>query len=856
MNRHRTHSARSSSSSADGSSPALPELSLDASLQCLHREEDLSTSSFASIALSRVWLQEQEAESEETRRSSSGLNTSISAFRFPPTQSTRSLESHFRHNEPEETAVSSRPRTSRGMRYHKPFLSSSRTTSIASIPAFDAEHTPDQEAASSASFAEDGRQGGFGALKARHSGFDNHDRRSAYKQPSESNYDPAPKHIDFQAEESPDGVPTQRRQTSRSRDSAWSVLLAPMQTSPRTKSSTDDHLARSCILLPLLPSLSKQVKLLRSHLVEDQKSWPDLDATSAIDLFLHLNIASVAPSAQVARLTPRSWASIFARFNGAESLANAAPLPKLYRETGLPIAATIRYALTPTVPESSTSEGFVSPRIDSVKQGQGSNDSNPWLRREVSTARSPATAGHDGSSGRMTASRSFPGAIALERFVSSPHHSSAVRCTTGAAKMSPADSTPARLVKLRPLSLAAAHRLGPSVVSTPLIADSRADQEARKIRTSTNAPKKVAKIERVEDAAWNERSHHQRYQSSQRSSHSSFPSHAATSSTSSRASASEHTSQTSPRTTSERFHDSGESDRDLGSRFWTHLSSLGQLVSTQNQQALETTRQRHHHSTQAGSISSAASEASILDFSPLGILMPSDAVHDEDPKSSRPVDASSRSSLFPRDDARKESSRLLGRRRACSSMIPLTGWRAGDTDLRTSQESLSTRNLPQVLLIEPRRRTTDSALDSEPNDLVTPTVTTFQGRARALSFQPLPSAHLDDTFGDSEPRKVRHVVWPEAIGQLSKSHSHRAAGRRRTVDNAPLSGQQASPAPRSDEMQSSYSSLQDQGQLDTDAVPDQEQSSPLSGLFYDRWVEQVDGEVNGELGRRGSTPAV
>ncbi|CDR99491.1 hypothetical protein [Sporisorium scitamineum] len=83
-----------SAPSSDVSSPALPELSLDASLQRLHQQEDISASSLSSAARSRAWLQSHYQGSSEHEPSlpiessppvtESGNLDHSEAFRFPP----------------------------------------------------------------------------------------------------------------------------------------------------------------------------------------------------------------------------------------------------------------------------------------------------------------------------------------------------------------------------------------------------------------------------------------------------------------------------------------------------------------------------------------------------------------------------------------------------------------------------------------------------------------------------------------------------------------------------------------------------------------------------------------------------
>ncbi|KAJ1594825.1 hypothetical protein NDA11_006375 [Ustilago hordei] len=276
--------------------------------------------------------------------------------------------------------------------------------------------------------------------------------------------------------------------------------------------------------------------------------------------------------------------------------------------------------------------------------------------------------------------------------------------------------------KLRSLSLATAHPLSATEpVSTKQI------QAAGGLAFGSDLQESIVSNPEEEHEAPSLR---QRYQSSRGSSHRSFPSHTTSLSTHPTQPTSIHSSRSQLRPPSQHVESDGDADtEDVGSRFWTQLSSLGKQVSR------EKTAPGLEGFGRAGNVSasSTASSASVFDFSPLGIFVPTEA---EEPsreiqQDTGSVNVSPTSLTLPTGT----STGLLGRRRAYSSMVPLTGWRAGDNDISTAENSAL--DLPQVLLLHARESSGPSELNVfDSMDLVTPTVSTFQGRARAQSFQP------------------------------------------------------------------------------------------------------------------------
>ena len=201
-------------------------------------------------------------------------------------------------------------------------------------------------------------------------------------------------------------------------------------------------------------------------------------------------------------------------------------------------------------------------------------------------------------------------------------------------------------------------------------------------------------------------------------------------------------------------------------------------------------------------------------------------------------------------------------------MVPLTGWRAGDSDLLTEegQNTAVVRELPQVLLLERSGRDPSEVLQHDTMDLVTPTAPTFQNRVRAQSFQPWTS---DVTaVSDSATRKAfaaggkRKDVWDETMQQLA--NQLRQSGRQpsdpsplrmgsRATEHSPESPEAESGTAIGPNARSKVSPTTLLAASREEARPSSNQNSPLPGLLYENWAERVDGAVLGDLGRRVST---
>ncbi|KAJ1019332.1 hypothetical protein NDA13_006249 [Ustilago tritici] len=810
-----SRSIRSATSSVDFSSPALPELSLDASLQRFHQEEDVSVSSISSAARSRAWLREsQQYEIQHQSSWSQELSPHYHptepvsterhpSFRFPPllpSQPITSSKERLGATPLGDPALQARPRTSRGSSHPKPFLSSSsRATSIASI-----------------------------------------------------------------AE-----VEQQDKQDARPR-----IVFG----TPSTNAEAQTH--DETILLPFQRSIEDQIECLKAHLSTSPNFNAKCGSDSDVDFYLDLSSVSALPASTMARLTLQSWKIAFNRYfeDGATfDKHRDVSLPYLFRETGLPIVALIRFVLTPSLNSLRPSPSVFGKSHTAVstlksasaaRSGIDTHDSSPWTRRESEMTVSRANTGRLGISSSMVQSKSFPGAprtpVRKSPLPYSPQTRSFprdnVRPLISAALTSTASPTTQSQShqqigyrggednKLRSLSLATAHPLSATEpMSTKQI------QVAGGLPFGSDLQESVVSNPEEEHEAPSLR---QRYQSFRGSSHRSFPSHTTSLYTHSTQPTSIHSSRSRLRPPSQNDESDGdadtEDDSDVGSRFWTQPSSLGEQVSR------EKTASGFEGIGRARnvSVSSTASSASVFDFSPLGILVPTEA---EEPsrdiqQDTGSVNVSPTSLTLPTGT----STGLLGRRRAYSSMVPLTGWRAGDNDISTAENSA--RDLPQVLLLHAWESSGPSELNVfDLTDLVTPTVSTFQGRARAQSFQPSISfqPRLDASLALGGLGTKRQDVWEEAMNQLSDRFSR---PKRQSVRKQSASGEtHASPRISADADaggvvdQDHTQTTEDTTTVVVDRWPPSIESSPLPGLFYENWAERVDVGIDGDLGRRGST---
>ena len=866
-------------SSSDFSSPALPELSLDASLQRLHREEDISASSVSSAALSHAWRLRTREESEDCPESSSPLfpRTEVVegernyAFRFPPVAPVHDSRgpsptsiSPGTTTFQEQPALPSRPRTSRGLSQPKPFLSSSsRTTSIASIAEVEDGQGKDEAAGPQIVFGTPFAGNAFGrGLDTFGDDFSDlgpHDRARSDSSASDGSrdFDSAfsPKQADAPRLHASSRRTEQRRPRAGtdSNGSPWTVLFAPYSQTETSAQEDKLNTGEPSILLPLLSSLEDQVDQLKSHLSKSHEQR--LVDTSDFEFFLDLGSVSALPSNTQARLTPQSWSFAFARLvsqaaGGHESRLTE-PLPYLYRETGLPIAAFVRYRLLPRPVQHRPSRAALqeigitaSQRNDApgLKPGSQLQASSAWTRRESEMTVSLANTGRLGTS-PMSASRSYPGnaprtpvrrsplpySPRTTAFPVRPVLSSAINPT--AAAMTQLSNRSAEASKLRSLSLAAAHPLTPTErAPIPSGLTCRGVEEDQ--TTSPIQP---------------------RYPSSRGSSHKSFPSHTTSLSTHSTRSTSIYSIRTRLARAASEFDDGEDEDAQLGSRFWTQLSSLGEQVSRES----KLSRARRRSASRNVSISSAASDASsVFDFSPLGILVPSERAFATDPQEDNLAQVSSVAVEGTVRGGWQADVGLLGRRRAYSSMVPLTGWRTGDSDMLTpeGQRSAAVGDLPRVLLVDPHPGIERDAQPNENADLITPTVATFQGRARALSFQPPGTSLRSASDPLHAPGRARQDVWEEAMHQLSERFNR---PRPPPLQQAPIIDTERSPTTFTTSDAPPQKTLPglgtERGEERSGVGSPAVESSPLPGLFYDDWVERVDGAVDGELGRRGST---
>ncbi|GAC97737.1 hypothetical protein PHSY_005324 [Pseudozyma hubeiensis SY62] len=751
-----TSSKRRSSTPSTFSSPALPELSIDASLQRLHHQEDISTSSISSVHPSRHWLRKDQASSSEEDayspiRSDSGKGEGDRAFRFPPLLPSDPLEpasaTHalgpLEASADLQEALQARPRTSRGLSYPKPFLSSSRTSSINSIAEFDHQRTlPDFETTQRSHSARHSSQPvsrGQEAVNLTANVVASEHRRKSTKNSLRGVADSSARAIHAPVKRAAEIVSQSSHlhasqvPENSSTSSSWTMLLAPIQPSPSPRvgeQQNDDH---STILLPLMSSFEDQVEHLRSQLITCEQS---INQNRKIDLFLDLSSVSTLSSVGLAHLTPQSWSIIFRQHLQKQEEKDQQPLPYLYRETGLPIVALVRYSLATTTSE--THQG--------ISDGE-SKDGMPSLHSSRKQYQSSRRSSRDSVS-------------------------------SDTASLSPRST--------RPTSFHSSH------------ARERSDSHR-------------------------------------------------------------HTSQ-----------DDGDSDPDLGARFWTQLHSLGRQVSSGDSKLTNTDRR----GGPTVSLSSTASDASVFDFSPLGILVPTDTAVAADPQkrdilggenSSIPVaKAQIASTSMTSASGPQSTTPLWKRRRAYSSMVPLTGWRAGDNDLDSfeGQTGGSVQRLPQVLLVEPGEEANDDGPGGQPSDSITPTVTTFQGRTRALSHQ-LPQKMREDPNRSRMigSRLNRQDIWDEAMSQLNERLGQ-FLEQFRVVPRGLVGGLPSPREPQSrvnsdatnGSTQPSGSSSRQSHAIDSaDLVQPEAGSLSLPGLFYDPWVEQVDGAVDGQLGRRRST---
>lgn len=899
----RYRSIRSATSSADFSSPALPELSLDTSLQRFHQEEDVSVSSISSTARSRAWL--RESQQYEIQHQSSWpqelsphyhptepVSTERHpSFRFPPlltSQPITSSKERLGATPLGDPALQARPRTSRGPSHPKPFLSSSsRATSIASIA--EVEQQDKQDARPRILF---GTPFAGSAFERRIDDYPN-DRQVGQRRSDSSASGVSPKQSyaslpvhrqEFQPNSSQSPVQARRPHASslqiyESQLSQWTILLAPLcnnNSSTNAEAQTHDE----TILLPLQRSIEDQIECLKAHLSTSPNFNAKCGSDSDVDFYLDLSSVSALPASTMARLTLQSWKIAFDRYfeDGATfDKHRDVSLPYLFRETGLPIVALIRFVLTPSLNSLRPSPSVFSKSHTAVstfksasaaRSGIDTHDSSPWTRRESEMTVSRANTGRLGISSSMVQSKSFPGTprtpVRKSPLPYSPQTRSFPRdnvrpLISAALTLTASPTTQSQSHqqigyrggednKLRSLSLATAHPLS---VTEPV--STKQIQVAGGLPFGSDLQESVVSNPEEEHEAPSLR---QRYQSSRGSSHRSFHSHTTSLSTHSTQPTSIHNSRSRIRPPSQHDESDGdadtEDDSDVGSRFWTQLSSLGEQVSR------EKTVPGFEGIGRARNVSasSTASSASVFDFSPLGILVPTEA---EEPSrdiqhDTGSVNVSPTSLTLPTGT----SSGLLGRRRAYSSMVPLTGWRAGDNDISTAENSA--RDLPQVLLLHARESSGPSELNVfDSTDLVTPTVSTFQGRARAQSFQPSISfqPRLDASLALGGLGTKRQDVWEEAMNQLSDRFSR---PKRQSVRKQSASGEMhASPRISADADiggvvdQDHTQTTEDTTTVVVDRWPPSIESSPLSGLFYENWAERVDVGIDGDLGRRGST---
>ncbi|SNX86689.1 uncharacterized protein MEPE_05398 [Melanopsichium pennsylvanicum] len=937
MNRYSKSPASSPSSTSNFSSPALPELSLDASLHRLHQQEDISASSLSSAALSRTWLRNTQEQVLDSLSSSPNRQRHFSrpseesnsirnlSFRFPPLQSAHEISttSPIRISpttaQPVESELPARPRTSRGLSEPKPFFSSSssRTTSISSmveVGAMNLQHSPSQIVfgtpfAGSAGKAFDSNMNVFERHFSATEGQPRRPTTSAREGKSRRfGAGFSPKQLYLPPSESTGRIETGLSHTKApSENSSWTLLFAPLEQSGDTDTDNFEH-AEENVLLPLLGSLQDQIESLRTHLIENLKSGQSHIHTSRIKCYLDLSSISILPSKTLAQLTNESWNLTFDRFSRQSSSKTGErppdPLPYIYRETGLPIAASIRYSLTSHSAHYPQSVRTLDEPRNTLSQQDGpaafetqhqSHDSNPWRRRESEMTVCLSGRGRLGVSSGMVASHSYPGnaktPVRRTPLPYSPnkavfprdnalvkaaliHRDSPITYSFSAQENA---SRGLESSKLRNLSLAAVHPLSSTEDKIASAFQSSVRQNYLKgVPHSANEPHSGfgSQDDNVDNGDEGEGSSpaRQRYQSSRGSSHKSFHSHTTSLSTHSTRNTSIYSSRSRSHQHAESDLDAQEHDDDLGSRFWTQLSDLGEQVSRETQSPSNAAGHARGSQSRNVSTSSTASDASsVFSFSPLGILVPTEGASETIAKGAAigrgadqgSVQSSKAMGIRQSSALSLQSSGVLGRRRAYSSMVPLTGWRAGDSDLLTAegQQAGVVKGLPQVLLLEPK----GDVQGSDSNDLVTPTVATFQGRTRALSFQPAGTAPIR-SVSDSHTLNApgigiarRQDVWEEAMHQLSEhlkhsrpqvSPTHLQPTRNTTSNTSSSSLNSVStvkpvPPPR---LSTEGASVQV-----SDILSPTIESSPLPGLFYENWVERVDGAVDGDLGRRGSS---
>ncbi|CDU22520.1 uncharacterized protein SPSC_01150 [Sporisorium scitamineum] len=917
-----------SAPSSDVSSPALPELSLDASLQRLHQQEDISASSLSSAARSRAWLQSHYQGSSEHEPSlpiessppvtESGNLDHSEAFRFPPLKPPQSatapaatgLVGH-QATQPQEPPLPARPRTSRGLSYRKPFLSSSHATFIASLAEHNVE--PTQQFVPQVGFGTPFATGAFQTNLQDSNPVssspraDSNSSGSSIEELMQEFPTPSLKQTRTNIETRPDRVETRRLHASPlpkypSLPSSWTLLFVPWEQPQSFGERILPESTRNSILLPLLSSFEDQVEQLKVQLVQDLHHERRVIKGRDVELLLDLSSISSLPAKTLARLTPQSWPVMFEAYllRGRAKDGAPLPLPYLYRKTGFPIAALVRYRLT-------TSSAFAQtfPRADAslsraweAQKEHRNHDSSPWARRESEMTLLPAHFSKSGPSLTMTASRSFPGAPRTPNRRSplpySPRRSAfpgdasqhqAFEHTPFKPASSPLSHSLSEGSKLRALSLAAVHPLSPVRNSqTPMdhTEQGTTAHSAKRYVLDAESSQDTTNAEHTGTCASSLSCPRQRQRSSRGSSHKSFPSNTTTLSSRSTRNTSIHSSHTHLHAVFDREgsdSDDDDSDDDLGSRFWTQLSSLGEQVFRESKQSGDNAGQnrRSEHDERSVSISSTASDASVFDFSPLGILVPTDGpletgMQSEEKTGTKRVSilpvsqGASSSSLSP--IVGTSSSSILGRRRAYNSMVPLARWRAGDSDPRTAegQRYFSSDELPQVLVLESRDGIVSNTIGRDHPDSVTPTAASFQGWTRVLSVQPFaltPFGSVDTRAISQKPesRTNRQNVWDEAMLQLTerliRSNVQSAMSRQASLERSRYWSKTSSETETRASLYSGAlaisSPLQPQEHHDSDAGPSDVHSSPLPGLFYEKWVEQVDGGVDGELGRRGST---
>lgn len=907
MDRFRAASRRSSSTSAT-SSPALPELSIDASLQRLHLQEENSASSISSAPLSRDWLHDhQESEAKCNQSVPDHLSPSHAhaatvarsfSFRFPPLEPNRRLATQPATSILDDEAARSqgqgtpaRPRTSRGLTHPKPFLSSSRATSIESIAEVDDKSLQSQlntRMRFGTPFANDT----FTWRPQTASSSPRQTLSALVDNLTQSRSFMSPKQQDVPMQTSYHQVQTACLRAplisdSQVASSSWTLLFAPIESTQSSSVIGSQFPPESSIILPLLSSFDAQIEQLRSDLAQNQRNS---GKDTAFQLFLDLSSFSALPSCTLARLTPQSWPILFHRFRHNDAAIEHQALPYWFRETGLPIVALVRYCSIPTTVNIDPSDVFLSQAHapakpcesqtrEVAKPANTTHDCNPWTRAKARVTPMLPTCNRLSPLPRMTASRSYPG-VTRESLRKSPMSYSPNRNAFHSASVRHRDQMPQNIhaspmkyshsqnldaSKLRSLSLAATHPLAPSEnAELPMAEFTQDPNEPRK--PSTSLYQEQTADDECSDTYSSDLESTRRYQEVlQGFSH---KSHRSTSTVSTRSTrpTSVHSSRAHFNGSSEQQQtDNDDDDSDLGTRFWTQFSNLGQQVLRENTQ-VQDTRRRGGRSV---SLSSTASATSVFDFSPLGILVPTDGVVDADAQQidkevTTPLESHRVASISDSSAGNaRDKSLFKRRRRAYSSMVPLTGWRAGDSDLRfvEAQQSVTFGQLPQVLLAEAREGVDHGAHAFDHGDVITPTVASFQGRARALSVQPPPRRAISgmaafSTMPQSTETDVqKQQIWNETMLHLSERMNAEREQRPVTYTSSLGAGaswdSNALSVESRDAMVSEARSSMMSTRVPKPVIAD-DGSSSLPGLFYDDWVQQVDGAVDGELGRRGS----